>query len=158
MWHRPQGTKIYSVRKLANARVRNFYAYENFCNYSTPNHVESHAFQAWGRPLTRPPNRDHYTRPYAQQINRSRSYALLVSEMHNLTLVTFLHILVEHRSSTQPEQYMTTRNSEQRTNCCSYPNVLILSKDTNTCRSSRLKSLDAYPKKAWVSRPKHHVQ
>ena len=27
--------KIYSVRKLANARVRNFYAYENFCDYSS---------------------------------------------------------------------------------------------------------------------------
>ena len=27
-------TKISSVRKLANARVRNFYAYENFCDYS----------------------------------------------------------------------------------------------------------------------------
>ena len=24
-----------SVRKSANARVRNFYAYENFCDYST---------------------------------------------------------------------------------------------------------------------------
>ena len=35
MRHRPRCTKIYSIRKLANARVRNFYAYENFCDYST---------------------------------------------------------------------------------------------------------------------------
>ena len=28
---------------------------------TTPNHVESHAYQDWGRPLTRAPNRDHYT-------------------------------------------------------------------------------------------------
>ena len=27
-------TKIYSVQKLGNTRVRNFYAYENFCDYS----------------------------------------------------------------------------------------------------------------------------
>ena len=27
-------TEIYSVRKFANARVRNFYAYEIFCDYS----------------------------------------------------------------------------------------------------------------------------
>ena len=35
MRHCPCCTKIYSVRKLANARVRNFYAYENFCDYRT---------------------------------------------------------------------------------------------------------------------------
>ena len=34
MWHHPRCTKIYSVRKFASARVRNFYAYENFCDYS----------------------------------------------------------------------------------------------------------------------------
>ena len=30
----PRCTKIYSVRKLANTRVRNFYTYGNFCDYS----------------------------------------------------------------------------------------------------------------------------
>ena len=34
MWHCPRCTKIYSVRKFASASVRNFYAYENFCDYS----------------------------------------------------------------------------------------------------------------------------
>ena len=34
MQHRPRCTEIYSVRKLSNARVRNFYAYENFFDYS----------------------------------------------------------------------------------------------------------------------------
>ena len=34
---------------------------------TTPNHVESHAYQAWGRPLTRAPNRDHYTRLLQQR-------------------------------------------------------------------------------------------
>ena len=34
IWHHGRCTKISSVRKLANARVRNFYAYENFCDYS----------------------------------------------------------------------------------------------------------------------------
>ena len=31
------------------------------------NHVESHAYQAWGRPLTRATNRDHYTRLLQQR-------------------------------------------------------------------------------------------
>ena len=35
IWHHRRCTKISSVRKFANARVRNFYAYENFCDYST---------------------------------------------------------------------------------------------------------------------------
>ena len=34
MRHRPRCTKIYSVRKVTNARARNFYVYENFCDYS----------------------------------------------------------------------------------------------------------------------------
>ena len=32
--------KIYSVRNSANARVRNFYAYENFCDYSNWSHPQ----------------------------------------------------------------------------------------------------------------------
>ena len=35
IWHHRRCTKISSVRKSANARVRIFYAYENFCDYST---------------------------------------------------------------------------------------------------------------------------
>ena len=35
IWHHRRCTKISSVRKSANARVRNFYAYENFCDYSS---------------------------------------------------------------------------------------------------------------------------
>ena len=35
IWHHRRCTKISSIRKLANARVRNFYAYENFCDYSS---------------------------------------------------------------------------------------------------------------------------
>ena len=35
IWHHRRCTKISSVRKLANARVRNFYAYENFYDYSS---------------------------------------------------------------------------------------------------------------------------
>ena len=34
MWHCPCGTKINSVRKFEEARVRNIYAYEYFCHYS----------------------------------------------------------------------------------------------------------------------------
>ena len=34
MRYRPHSTKNYGVRKLAIARVRNFYAYENFCDYT----------------------------------------------------------------------------------------------------------------------------
>ena len=36
MWHRRRCTKIYSVPKFGGARVRNFYANENFCDYSIP--------------------------------------------------------------------------------------------------------------------------
>ena len=32
--HYPRCTKICSVRKFTNTRVRNFYAYRNFCDYS----------------------------------------------------------------------------------------------------------------------------
>ena len=35
IWDHGRCTEISSVRKSANARVRNFYAYENFCDYST---------------------------------------------------------------------------------------------------------------------------
>ena len=38
---RPRCTKIYRVRKFASARVRNFYAYENSCDYSTMKQVEN---------------------------------------------------------------------------------------------------------------------
>ena len=38
MRHYPRSTKIYSVQKLANAGVRNFYAYENFSDYCTTLH------------------------------------------------------------------------------------------------------------------------
>ena len=38
MRHYPRSTKIYSVHKLANAGVRNFYASENFSDYSTTLH------------------------------------------------------------------------------------------------------------------------
>ena len=36
MWRRPLWTKIYSVRNFMNTRVRNFYEYGNFCDYSRP--------------------------------------------------------------------------------------------------------------------------
>ena len=41
IWHHCRCTKISSVRKSANARVRNFYAYENFCDYSSLVHCTS---------------------------------------------------------------------------------------------------------------------
>ena len=47
MWHHPCGTKINSVRKLENARVRNFYAYGNFCNYITRNTDQSVSTYMW---------------------------------------------------------------------------------------------------------------
>ena len=42
MRHRPRCTKLHIVRKLANARVRHFYAYEEFCDYSTMTIVPFH--------------------------------------------------------------------------------------------------------------------
>ena len=38
MRHYPRSTKIYSAQKLANAGVRNFYAYKTFSEYNTTLH------------------------------------------------------------------------------------------------------------------------
>ena len=44
MWHRPHCTNIYSVRKFANAGVRSFYAYKNFCDHSAVHFI---VVQSW---------------------------------------------------------------------------------------------------------------
>ena len=90
MRHRLRCTKIYSVRKLTNARERNFYAYENFCDYSTwfcsvlicdkcAAHGQSKAFpNAMHSPIVWFARRNAITRAHSRAHARARTSRLHV--------------------------------------------------------------------------------
>ena len=146
MGHRPCCTKLYSVRKFSNARVRNFYSYENVCDYSTLSNLQEQ-LQMLGRGCHAGPvivGEAQWPIGYGVGLRIKRSSVrirpwplrwvlgqgsllpLSQGEAFTLASISYLAILVKYILA-KKKLLGTKRNRWPRLNCCNHVYRLVSS-------------------------------